>query len=292
MIVDHGLSQRRACRLAGLGRSSFAYRGRRRSDDVLVARLLELARQRPRYGYRRLCILLRREGWSVNHKRVYRLYRAEDLAVRRRKRKRLARTKRQPIPPAAHPNQRWSMDFMSDTLAAGRPFRTFNIVDDCSRECPAIEVATSIPGQRVTRVLDRLLETRGVPEALVIDNGPEFTGKALDAWAYRHGVKLHFIRPGKPIENAYVESFNGKFRDECLNEHWFTDIGDARSKIEAWRRDYNETRPHSSLGNVPPVEYAARWLLYKAGSPLRGERNQREIEGNSEARISPEEISP
>ena len=286
LISDYGLSQRRSCGLMGLARSSFGYRGRRPRPDLLLARLLELARARPRYGYRRLCILLRREGWAVNHKRVYRLYRAEALAVRRRKRKRLARTQRQPMPPAALPNQRWSIDFMSDTLAAGRPFRTFNVVDGCSRECPAIEVATSIPGQRVTRVLDRLLETRGAPEALVADNGPEFTGKALDAWAYRHGVELHFIRPGKPIENAYVESFNGKFRDECLNENWFTDIEDARIKIEAWRRDYNEKRPHSSLGNLTPAQFVKNRRLYKAGPALRAGRTQREIVGNVEATIT------
>ena len=283
LIQDYGLSQRRSCRLVDLGRSSFAYRGRRQRHDLLLERLLELARQRPRYGYRRLCILLRREGWVVNHKRIYRLYRAESLAVRRRKRKRLARTKRQPLPQAAYPNQRWSMDFMSDTLATGRPFRTFNVVDDCSRECLAIEVSTSIPGQRVTRVLDQLVETRGAPEGLVVDNGPEFTGKALDAWAHRHGVQLHFIRPGKPIENAYVESFNGKFRDECLNENWFTDVDDARIKIEAWRQDYNEMRPHSSLGNLTPAQFVMNRRLYQARPALRAGEEQREIVGNAEA---------
>ena len=222
----------------------------------------------------------------MNHKRIYRVYRAEGLMVRRRKRKRLARTKRQPIAVPTNQNERWSMDFTADTLASGRSFRTLNIVDDCSRECPAIEVATSLPGQRVTRVLDRLAETRGVPDCIVIDNGPEFAGKALDAWAYRHGVNLHFIRPGKPVDNAYIESFNGKFRDECLNEHWFTDIEDARTKIETWRQDYNTVRPHSSLGNLTPHEYVMRRGFYSGGSPLRGGelRTQTELDRNSEVK--------
>ena len=148
------------------------------------------------------------------------------------------------------------MDFVADALATGRKFRTLNIVDDFTRECPAIEVDTSLPGLRVTRLLDGLAQTRGLPEIIVMDNGPEFAGKALDAWAYQHGVQLHFIRPGKPVENAYIESFNGKFRDECLNENWFIDLGDARIKIESWRIDYNQSRPHSSLGNLTPEEFA------------------------------------
>src|SRR5262249_1503797 len=154
-------------------------------------------------------------------------------------------------------NARWSMDFMVDTLADGRGFRTLNIVDDCTRECLAIEVDRSLPGLRVVRVLERLRETRGLPETIVIDNGPEFTGRTLEAWAYAHHVTLRFIRPGKPIENAYVESFNGKFRDECLNEHWFVNLVDAKTTIEAWRVDYNTVRPHGSLGQQTPAAYAA-----------------------------------
>ena len=192
----------------------------------------------------------------MNHKRIQRMYREEGLAVRRKRRKRVAQTQRRPKVVPDQVNARWSMDFMSDTLATGRCFRTFNVVDDFSRECLAIEVDFSLSGERVTRVLDRLIEERGKPESLVMDNGPEFTSKALDEWAYRHGITLEFIRPGKPIENCFVESFNGKFRDECLNQHWFTSLRDARTEIEAWRLDFNEVRPHSSLGDLPPALYA------------------------------------
>jgi putative transposase len=250
-----GVSQRRSCDALGVARSTCRYQSQR-SEDPVRAPLRELATRRPRFGYRRLGILLRREGWTVNDKRVYRLYRADGLAVRRRKRRKLAAGARIVLTVPNQPNQRWSMDFMGDTLASGRTFRTLNIVDDCSRECLEIEVDTSISGVRVTRVLDRIAETRPLPDVIVVDNGPEFTSKALDAWAYGHGVRLQFIRPGKPVDNAFVESFNGKFRDECLNEHWFQDLADARAKIGAWKTDYNEVRPHSALGNRTPIEFA------------------------------------
>jgi putative transposase len=217
-----------------------------------------LAQERPRYGYRRLQVLLGREGVTVNHKRLWRIYRQEGLAVRRKRRKRAAMGRRVMLAPAQEVNERWSMDFVGDSLADGRTFRTLNIVDDFSREAPAIVVDQSIPGERVVRELDTLGAERGLPKMIVMDNGPEFAGKALDAWAYRNGVTLHFIRPGKPVENAYVESFNGKFRDECLNEHWFTSVPHARDVIEGWRQDYNEVRPHSSLGNLAPAEFARR----------------------------------
>lgn len=255
-MATHGFSQRRACGLARMNRSSFTYSSQRRSDAATRARLRELAGQRPRYGYRRLHVLMTREGHVLNHKRLYRIYREEGLAVRRRRRKRIAASARRPMAVPTRTTQRWSMDFTSDTLADSRPFRTFNVVDDFSRECLAIEVDTSLPGVRVVRVLERIAGERGLPESVVIDNGPEFTGKVLDAWAYRRGVQLSFIRPGKPVENAFIESFNGKFRDECLNEHWFTGLNDARFTIEAWRRDYNQVRPHSSLGGLTPVEFA------------------------------------
>lgn len=177
--------------------------------------------------------------------------------VRRKRRKRVAALPRKRREPPTSANERWSMDFMSDSLATGRCFRTLNVVDDFTRECVAIEVDTSISGERVTRVLDRVIERRGKPRTLIVDNGPEFTSRALDAWAYRHGIQLDFIRPGKPVENCFVESFNGKFREECLSAHWFTDLGDARRQIELWRQDYNRVRPHSSLGDVPPKEFAA-----------------------------------
>jgi putative transposase len=250
-------SERRACKLLGHARSSNRYLPRRPVVQGLLDELRKHAVERPRFGYRRLHLLLQRRGWRVNHKRVYRLYRAEGLAVRRKKRKRIAAGLRVVLPAPTRRNERWSMDFVHDTLASGRKFRTLNIVDDLTREALAIEVDTSLGGHRVVRVLERLVAVRGLPLVIVSDNGPEFTGRALDGWAYKAGVKLHFIRPGKPTENAYAESFNGKFRDECLNEHWFLDLDDARTKIEAWRVDYNEVRPHSSLANATPKEYSS-----------------------------------
>jgi putative transposase len=256
LIDEFTVSQRRACRALELGLATCRYRSRRRDGGILRERLRSLAEERPRFGYRRLHVMLRREGFAVNAKRVYRLYRLDGLAVRRKKRKRVSHGPRLPMELPTAPNLRWSMDFTCDQLADGRSFRTLNIVDDFSREALAIEVDASLPGLRVTRVLERLAELRGAPKAIVIDNGPEFTGRALDAWAYRHRVMLAFIQPGKPTQNAFAESFNGRFRDECLNQHWFIDIADARRRIEAWRVDYNEVRPHSSLGNRSPAEFA------------------------------------
>ncbi len=252
-----GLSERRACGLVGIKRSSCRYAVRRQEPAELRERLRELAQERRRFGYRRLTVLLRREGWTVNHKRVYRMYREEGLGVRRRKRKRIGAVERQPLARPTQPNERWSMDFISDALSEGRKFRSLNIVDDFNRQCLAAEVDTSITGARVVRVMERLREQRGLPQILVTDNGPEFAGRALDVWAYEQGVKLHFIEPGKPVQNAFIESFNGKMRDECLNEHWFLSLGEARQTIEAWRRDYNEVRPHTSLGNRTPQEFTA-----------------------------------
>jgi len=251
------VSRRRACAMASLHRSTYAYQSCRKGNEDLLRRLRELAAERPRYGYRRLHVLLLREGYTVNHKRLHRLYRAEGLAVRRKLRKRVCSGQRQPLPRAERVNQRWSVDFMGDTLSNARTFRTFNVVDNFSRECLALEVDSSLPGLRVVRVLERLVRERGVPEALVLDNGPEFTSKALDLWAHQSGVHLHFIRPGRPVENAFVESFNGKFRDECLNQNWFISLSDARAQIEAWRLDYNLRRPHSALGHRTPHEFAS-----------------------------------
>jgi putative transposase len=222
--------------------------------------MLAHAAARPRFGYRRIHGLLRREGELVNHKRVYRLYRDLGLLVRRRRRKRVSALLRRPKPVPAAPNERWSMDFTADTLADSRAFRTLNLVDDFSRECVAIEVARSIPGERVTRVLDRLASERGLPRTIVVDKGPEFAGRALDQWAFERGVQLHFIEPGKPIQNCFVESFNGRFRDECLNLNWFTSLSDAIDKIEDWRVDYNRHRPHGSLEDLTPEEFAQRAL--------------------------------
>jgi len=258
MIAEHGLSQRRACRLADLNLSTWQYKPIRPDDGGLRERIVALAGERRRFGYRRLYILLRREGWRANHKVVHRIYREEGLQVRKRKRKRIGPADRQPIALPGRVNERWSMDFVSDGLSSGTRFRALNIVDDFSRECPAIEVDTSLPGARVVRVLERLSETRGLPKAIVVDNGPELISKVLDEWAYRNKVRLHFIEPGKPIQNAFVESFNGRFRDECLNEHWFTSLKDARRIIEDWRIDYNTRRPHSALGYATPKEFASR----------------------------------
>jgi putative transposase len=256
--AEHQMSERRSCRVLGFCRASAQYQPRREVPVELVAKLRELAARRPRWGYRRLHILLRREGLVVNHKRVYRLYRQEGLAVRQKRRKRLASAIRTVLPPPTAPNERWSMDYVSDALAGGTRFRAFVVVDDFTRECLAIEVDSSIPGLRAARVLERIGETRPLPKTLVCDNGPEFTGRDFDSWAFRCGVHVHFIRPGKPVENAYAESFNGKFRDECLNESWFVTLADARSRIEDWRLDYNQARPHSGLDNLTPLEFALR----------------------------------
>jgi putative transposase len=264
------LSQRRACAALGVLRSTCRYLCRRRDNVKLRERLRELAHKRPRFGYRRLWVLLRRERIAVNHKRVHRLYREEGLQVRRRRRRKRISEVRNPLLAPSRPNERWSIDFMRDTLGDARTFRTFNVVDDLTRECPVIEVAKSIPGARVARVLDQIAAERGYPNRLVMDNGPEFISQALDEWAYRHGVELHFITPGRPVENAYIESFNGKFRDECLNEHWFSTLDDARRTIEDWRRDYNEERPHSALGGMPPQEYAAQFANLRAPSAPSG----------------------
>ncbi len=267
-VQEHlGFSERHACRLVGIGRSTARYRPRRSAaDDALRQRLHELARARPRFGYRRLHILLRRDGILVNHKRVARLYRLDGLAVRRRTRKRVARRERGPQPGPVRPNEHWALDFLSDALASGRRIRLLTVVDLCTREALAIEVDTSLPGERVVRVLERIAQTRGRPTQVVLDNGPELTGKAVGQGADQHGVELRFIDPGKPVQNAVCESFNGRFRDECLNEHWFLDLSDARQIIESWRRADNQQRPHSALGYQTPA--AVHGHLSAAADPL------------------------
>jgi putative transposase len=275
-----GTSLRRACRLIGLSTATWRYeRQLDPTNQQLLERLKVHAADRPRFGYRRLHSLVDREGLRVNHKRVYGVYRAAELQVRRRRRKRLTRGQRVPLPAPSRRGERWSMDFMVDTLADGRGFRTLNIVDDFTRECVVIEVDRSLPGLRVVRVLDRLAETVGLPEILVMDNGPEFSGRALDTWAYARGVQLRFIRPGKPIENAFVESFNGKFRDECLNEHWFASVAEARALIEAWRVDYNTVRPHSALQGATPEQFANSFCGHSpAQTPARADWKSRKNE--------------
>lgn len=250
------MSERHACGLVEVCRATVRYQPRSREDGTVRQRLLELAALRKRFGYRRLGLLLRREGMVVNHKRVYRLYREEGLSLRRRKRKRLTSEGRGPGEPASGPDQVWSLDFMSDALAPGRRLKLLTVVDTFTRESLAIEVDTSISGERVARVLDRIIAERAAqPGEIVMDNGPEMTSRALDQWAYERGVRLRFIAPGKPVQNCFIESFNGRLRDECLNQHWFRNLSEARQIVQAWRLDYNLVRPHSALGGLSPETY-------------------------------------
>jgi putative transposase len=253
--AEFKVSERRACRVVGCSRMSHRYESVRPVPAALLEKLRAHAAARPRWGYRRLHLLLRRDGELVNHKRVYRLYRAEGLSVRTKRRRRMAASPRTVLPPATRPNQRWSMDFVSDATEDGRRFRVFGIVDDFTRRCVALEVDTSFSGARLARLLSELGARVGLPEMLISDNGPEFISRAMDQWAFASKVQLHFIRPGKPVENAYAESFNGKFRDECLNSTWFAGLDHARAVIGAWRTDYNDVRPHSSLDGRTPSEY-------------------------------------
>jgi putative transposase len=223
-------------------------------------RLKELAYSRPRYGYRRLTVLLQREGWPVNHKRVYRIYGEEGLLVRTKRRKRRASERRLRPLPATEPGKHWSIDFVSDQLADGRRFRVLTAIDHVSRECVCIEVDQRLPAAAVTRALDEAVLSYGQPLVITSDNGTEFTSDIFDQWAYKRGIELDFITPGRPVENAIIESFNGKLRDECLNMHWFESLDEARRLIERWRIDYNERRPHSSLGNRAPAAYVAELL--------------------------------
>jgi putative transposase len=245
----------------GIGNSSLRYKSKRADDSDLRARLRAVAVERPRFGYRRLGVMLEREGVSVNHKRLHRLYREEGLVLRRKRRQRSSTATRAPLVASRRAGERYSMDFMSDSLATGRNFRTLNIVDDYTRECLAIEVDLSLPAERVVRALDRLVESGRKPDVIVLDNGPEFSGRLLDTWAVRNKVQLRFIDPGKPIQNAYIESFNARLRDECLNQHWFVSLQEAQKAIEEWREDYNRNRPHSSLDNQTPEEFARRCAL-------------------------------
>lgn len=256
LIGTFPISERAACRLVRCNRSTWLYRAHRREDTALRQRLRELAQARPRFGYARLHVLLRREGWIVNKKRVHRIYREEGLAVRLTRRRKRASHLRVVPPSPSQKNERWSMDFVADTLLDGRRFRALTVVDNWSRHSQLIEVDFTLTGTKVVMALERITKRSGYPHMITVDNGSEFASKALDAWAYAHGVKLDFIRPGKPVENAVIESFNGRFRDECLNTHVFVSLHDARQKIEAWRIDYNEHRPHGSLGDLTPREFA------------------------------------
>jgi putative transposase len=252
------LSERRACRLAGLSRDAFRHPPEpAAATQALSARIIELAQVRRRFGYRRLHDLLRPEFPDVNHKKIYRLYREANLAVRRRRKVRRPPSERQPLSAASAPNAVWSMDFVSDALASGRRLKCLTVADDFTHESVDITVDHGISGAYVVRVLDQAARFRGYPRAVRTDNGPEFTSRVFIAWAQHHGIEHLLIEPGRPMQNGYIESFNGKFRDECLNEHWFASLAQAREVIAEWRRDYNEVRPHSSCGRIPPARFAA-----------------------------------
>lgn len=248
------VSIRRACHVLRAERSSYHYKSRRRGQAELTQRIKEIAETRVRYGYRRIHVLLRREGWAINEKRVYRLYREKCLQLRSKTPKRRVKAKlRDDRTAAVRTNDVWAMDFVHDQLAMGTKIRVLTIVDTFSRFSPAVEPRFRFRGADVVETLDRVGRLHGYPKTIRVDQGTEFVSRDLDLWAYSRGVTLDFSRPGKPTDNAFIESFNGKFRAECLNAHWFMSLDDAREKCEAWRRDYNEVRPHSAIGNKPPV---------------------------------------
>lgn len=255
VMARYEMSQRHACTVVSLHRSSCRYEAKLDGNDELRDVLKGLAAARPRWGQERLHVLVRRHGYLVNHKRTERLYRELGLALRLRKRSKRASGLRVPTPLPGRPNQRWSMDFVSDQLVTGQRLKCLTVVDDFSKESPGILVGRSISGDMVADFFDSLSTTHPLPEVIVCDNGPEFTSLTLDQWAHRRGIRLSFIQPGKPQQNAFIESFNGKLREECLNEELFYDLSDAQAKIEAWQMDYNEHRPHRSLGQRTPAEF-------------------------------------
>ena len=274
----HGLSERRACRLAGLDRSTFQYRKKSQSDEALRKRLRELADERRRFGYRRLGILLAREGFEVNHKKLFRIYREEGLAVRRRRSRKRALGTRRPMLVPDRANCRWSLDFVSDAFSDGRRFRILCIVDDFSREALATVADISLSGERMTRELDAIIRRRGKPDMIVSDNGTEMTSHAVLRWCQDNAINWHYIAPGKPTQNAFVESFNGRLRDECLNESLFGNLAEARHIIENWRIDYNTQRPHTSLGGLAPAVYARQNRNHRPASlELRNGSAQRAL---------------
>ena len=265
--ATYGVKVQRACHLAQFSRTAWYRRSTARDQGPLRLRIRELAHARPRFGFTRIWVLLRREGWLVNKKRVRRLYRLEGLQLRMRvrRRKHIA-LHRGPAPKPAGPTERWSMDFVHDALADGRPFRVLTVVDQWSRQSPILEAASSMSGRTVGEALDRAIAPGAAPQSITVDHGTEFMSRALEDWAFARGVQLDFIRPGKPVENAFIEAFNGRLRDECLNVHQFASIEDAQAKIEAWRIDYNHRRPHSSLGHLTPNEFAAQHQVLRTSA--------------------------
>jgi transposase InsO family protein len=261
------MSQRRACEVIGADRTTVRYRSRRPDDGAMRTRMRELAAERRRFGYRRLHVLLRLEGYVVNRKKTQRLYREEGLMVRRRRGRRRATGLRASLATVALPNERWSLDFVHDQFTSGRRFRILNIVDDATRECLAAIADTSISGKRVVRELEAVVTRRGQPKVIVSDNGTELTSNAVLAWSGAHCIGWHYIAPGKPMQNGFVESFNGRMRDELLNETLFFDLAHARADIARWIADYNHRRPHSALGYQTPAAFAA--TLAATGDRLR-----------------------
>lgn len=258
---EHGVSERRACDVLAADRSSVRYKSTRPDDADLRTAIKKVAAERRRFGYRRVHVMLARQGWLVNHKKLRRLYREEKLQVRRRGGRKRALGTRKPVLLPSMPNERWSLDFVSDAFTDGRRFRVLAVVDDYTRECLALVADTSLSGHRVCREIDSIIKHRGRPTTVVSDNGTEFTSTAVLHWCQDTGIDWHYIAPGKPTQNALVESFNGSFRDECLNETLFSTLAEARTKIKAWKDDYNQNRPHSSLSNLTPREFAANMTL-------------------------------
>jgi putative transposase len=274
--LAYQVSERRACNILRFTRSSHRYKSTADRQEFLRIRLKDLASVRVNYGYRRLHIMLQREGWRVNHKRIYRLYTEEGLTMRRKRPKRrfvscITRKDKLNIGSA---NECWSMDFMSDQLSTGQWIRILTIVDVFTRESLVLHVGQNLTGHKVVEILDKLIGRRGKPKRIQVDNGSEFTSKSMDQWAYFNKVELDFSRPGKPTDNAFIESFNGKFRAECLNQSWFLSLSDACDKIELWRQDYNHSRPHSSLGNLTPMEFAKNCIPFASPTASLQEYNK------------------
>jgi putative transposase len=263
------MSERRVARLLPIQLATLRYRTRRDPQLGLRMRLRELAANRVRFGYRRLTVLLRREGWPVNAKRIYRLYTEDGLAVRTKVRKKIARRTRVPAVKAVRPNEKWSMDFVAARLLDGRWFRVLTVVDQFTRECLLLLADSSLTGQKVAWGLAQVIAERGTPTSITVDNGSEFYSRAMEAWAYQYGVQLDFIRPGKPVENSYIESFNGRLRDECLNVEVFLALSDVRDKLTRWREDYNQVRPHSALGDSAPAAFARSWQEARSAAVTR-----------------------
>lgn len=263
-MSEQGISERRALRLIGMSASAYRYQPVADRNSVLKEKIVALAQRHRRYGAGMIYLKLRQAGEIVNHKRVDRLYAEAGLQVRRRKRKKIPIADRQPLERPQSANQMWSMDFVFDRTAEGRSIKSLTVVDDATHEAVAIVPERAMGGQQLVRILDRLAVTRGLPKAIRTDNGKEFCGRAMLTWAHERGVRLFLIEPGKPNQNAYIESFNGRFRDECLNEHWFTSLQHAKVVIDAWRKEYNEERPKKSLGGLTPAAYA-KTLIQKSG---------------------------